>query len=199
MIKFRSMIIGKKFRLRLLETLFLHFALISHRIKHAKYSSTREWNPEFIHSKGVATWMKSQVCIFLCASSVTLLLQGAVAGMCAFSNTARLVHRKVNDIIYWRGGGEGWNKRFLLNGTWEHKWNKEEKTRYWITSYVANDASSHPNQIWYGWYGLTIKDWITIYMYKRIWSWSELITLHFSSGCVISFSIWTFFFFFFRI
>lgn len=49
--------------------------------------------------------MKSQVCIFLCASSVTLLLQGAVAGMWAFSNTARLMHRKLNDIIYWGGGG----------------------------------------------------------------------------------------------
>lgn len=54
MITSRSIIIGKKFRLRLLETLFLHFALISHGIKHVRYSSTREWNPEFIHPKGVA-------------------------------------------------------------------------------------------------------------------------------------------------
>lgn len=56
--------------------------------------------------------MKSQVCIFLCASSVTLLLQGAVAGMWAFSNTARLMHRKLNDIIYWGGGGKGEIKGF---------------------------------------------------------------------------------------
>lgn len=109
--------------------------------------------------------MKSLIRIFLCASSITLLPHSSIAGMWAFSNTARPMHRKVNDIIYWKGGGKRWNKRFLLNGTWKHKRNEEEKTRYWITSYAANDASNHPNQMRHG---LIIKDRIIMYTYKRI-------------------------------
>lgn len=56
--------------------------------------------------------MKSLIRIFLCASSITLLPHSSIAGMWAFSNTARPMHTKVNDIIYWKGGGKGEIKGF---------------------------------------------------------------------------------------